>query len=144
MCPRKPVEVSVVDFHRMRRRCGAQWIECAVPLAHVSILLGHAEVTTVALHYTVLADELLAAAIERVDAASLPPAAAGAMCSRQPVGVYEFASASHASLTASPSAVTMNRSPDGTRRFKSPSIRNALGNFVGPASGLQGSARNRT
>lgn len=66
----KKAEVTVVDFHGLRRSSGARWIECGVPLLHVSRLLGHADVTTTARHYAGIADGTLAAEIERVELAS--------------------------------------------------------------------------
>ena len=67
----KKAEVTVVDFHGLRRSCGARWIECGVPLLHVSRLLGHADVTTTARHYAGIADGTLAAEIERVEMVDL-------------------------------------------------------------------------
>lgn len=58
-----------VDFHGLRRSCGARWIECGMPLLHVSRLLGHADVSTTAKHYAGIADGTLAAEIERVELA---------------------------------------------------------------------------
>jgi integrase len=59
--------VPVVDFHGLRRSCGARWIERGMPLLHVSRLLGHADVSTTARHYAGIADGTLAAEIERVE-----------------------------------------------------------------------------
>ncbi len=64
-------KVTVVDFHGLRRSCGAHWIACGVPLLHVSRLLGHADVTTTARHYAGIADGTLAAEIERVELVGL-------------------------------------------------------------------------
>ena len=65
----KKAEVTVVDFHGLRRSCGAHWIACGMPLLHVSRLLGHADVTTTARHYAGIADGTLAAEIERIERA---------------------------------------------------------------------------
>lgn len=70
----KKAEVMVVDFHGLRRSCGAHWIACGMPLLHVSRLLGHADVTTTARHYAGIADGTLAAEIERVELADRPTA----------------------------------------------------------------------
>lgn len=58
--------VRQIDFHGLRRSCGARWLECGVSLFFVSRLLGHADVSTTAKHYAGLADATLAGEIERV------------------------------------------------------------------------------
>lgn len=59
--------VTVVDFHGLRRSCGAHWIASGMPLLHVSRLLGHADVSTTARHYAGIADSTLMAEIDRID-----------------------------------------------------------------------------
>jgi integrase len=63
--------VTVVDFHGLRRSCGARWLEVGIPLFHVSRMLGHADVSTTARHYAGLADSTLAAEIAKVNAAAV-------------------------------------------------------------------------
>jgi integrase len=65
----KRAKITVVDFHGLRRSCGAHWISRGVPLLHVSRLLGHADVSTTARHYAGIADGTLAAEIDRVELA---------------------------------------------------------------------------
>lgn len=62
-------KVRQIDFHGLRRSCGARWLECGMPLFYVSRLLGHADVSTTAKHYAGLADSTLAAEIEKVNRA---------------------------------------------------------------------------
>ncbi|MCX6714767.1 MAG: tyrosine-type recombinase/integrase [Candidatus Uhrbacteria bacterium] len=64
----KKAKVRQIDFHGLRRSCGARWLECGVPLFYVSRMLGHADVSTTAKHYAGLADTTLAAEIEKVNA----------------------------------------------------------------------------
>ncbi len=63
-------EVTVTDFHGLRRSCGARWLELGIPLLHVSRMLGHADVSTTARHYAGLADGTLATEIAKVNAAA--------------------------------------------------------------------------
>ena len=66
-------KVRQVDFHGLRRSCGARWLECGVPLFYVSRMLGHADVSTTAKYYAGLADSTLAAEIDRVSKANKTP-----------------------------------------------------------------------
>jgi integrase len=66
----RKAEVKQVDFHGLRRSCGARWLELGIPLLSVSRMLGHADVTTTARHYAGIADQTLAAEIDKVDAAA--------------------------------------------------------------------------
>ena len=70
----KKAKVRQVDFHGLRRSCGARWLEAGVALFYVSRLLGHADVSTTAKHYAGLADSTLAAEIDKVNLANLAAA----------------------------------------------------------------------
>lgn len=63
-------DVTVTDFHGLRRSCGARWLELGASLLEVSRLLGHASVSTTAKHYAGIADRTLAGVMDRVDAAA--------------------------------------------------------------------------
>lgn len=60
--------LAPVDFHGLRRSCGARWLEVGIPILHVSRMLGHRDISTTAKHYAGIADSTLQAEMAKVNA----------------------------------------------------------------------------
>lgn len=61
--------VPSVDFHGLRRSCGARWLELGFELIEVSRLLGHRDISTTARWYAGIAPSHLALRFQLVDTA---------------------------------------------------------------------------
>jgi len=61
--------VPSVDFHGLRRSCGARWLELGFELIEVSRLLGHRDISTTARWYAGIAPAHLAKRFQLVDTA---------------------------------------------------------------------------
>ncbi len=60
--------LPAVDFHGLRRSCGARWLEVGIPILHVSRMLGHRDISTTAKHYAGVADSTLQAEMAKINA----------------------------------------------------------------------------
>jgi integrase len=56
-----------VDFHGLRRSCGARWLDLGIPVHEVARLLGHSDVATTIKSYGGIADETLVRKMDLVD-----------------------------------------------------------------------------